>query len=230
MEIDILTIFPDMFKPVVGESMLRIAQEKGLVKIRVHNLRNWSKDKHRKVDDRPFGGGAGMVMRIEPIYYALEELKKDGSKTILLSPQGRIFTQAMAETLSKEKHLIFICGHYEGIDERVRTYLVDEEISIGDYILTCGELPAMVVVDSVVRLIPGVLGSKESLFEESFSSGLLEYPQYTRPANFKGWKVPSVLLSGNHKKIVEWRKRESIKRTREKRPDLWCKIKDNLCL
>jgi len=220
MEIDVLTIFPEMFTPVIGVSMLKIAQEKGLVRINIHNLRKWSKDKHKKVDDKPFGGGPGMVMRIEPIYYALEELRKEYSKTILLSPQGRLFRQEYAEELSKEKHLILICGHYEGIDERVRIHLVDEEISIGDYILTCGELPAMVLIDAVVRLIPGVLGSKESLEEESFSSGLLEYPQYTRPADFKGWKVPEVLLSGDHKRIAEWRKKEAVKRTYEKRPDL----------
>ncbi|MCM8783816.1 MAG: tRNA (guanosine(37)-N1)-methyltransferase TrmD [Candidatus Omnitrophica bacterium] len=228
MEIDIITIFPEMFNPVLGESMLKIAQEKNLVKIRIHDLRRWSKDKHRKVDDRPFGGGPGMVMKIEPIYNALEELKKRDSKTILLSPQGTIFKQRIAESFSKEKHLIFICGHYEGVDERVRAYLIDEEISIGDYVLTCGELPAMVVVDAVVRLIPGVLGSSDSLNEESFSSGFLEYPQYTRPASFKGWRVPAILLSGDHKKIVEWRKMESMKRTHEKRPDLWDKNKKEL--
>lgn len=224
MEIDILTIFPEMFDPILNISMLKIAQEKGLVKIRVHNLRNWSRDKHKKVDDRPFGGGPGMVMKIEPIYYALENLRTEDSQVILLSPQGKLFKQKYAEELSKKKHLIFICGHYEGIDARVRTYLVDEEISIGDYILTCGELPAMVVVDAVVRLIPGVLGCKESLFEETFSQGILEYPQYTRPAVFKGWKVPEILLSGNHKKVEEWRRKEAMRITRKKRPDLWRKI------
>ncbi|MCM8778646.1 MAG: tRNA (guanosine(37)-N1)-methyltransferase TrmD [Candidatus Omnitrophica bacterium] len=239
MKIDILTIFPEMFIPILRTSMLKIAQEKGLVKIQVHNLRKWSKDKHKKVDDRPFGGGPGMVMKIEPIYFALIDIvgnhfprSKDASsennqrtEIILLSPQGEKFTQLTAKRLSHYGHLVLICGHYEGIDERVRLYLVDEEISIGDYILTCGELPAMVVIDAVVRLIPGVLGSLDSLQEESFSSGLLEYPQFTRPADFQGWKVPSILLSGDHKKIEEWRREEAVKLTREKRPDLWKKMK-----
>jgi len=220
IEIDVLTIFPEMFGPILNASMLEIAQKKHLVKIKVHNLRKWSKDKHRKVDDRPFGGGPGMVMNIGPIFDALEELRRNDSRIILLSPQGRRLEQIHAKEFSKAGHLILVCGHYEGIDERVRENLVTDEISIGDYILTCGELPAMVLIDTVVRLIPGVLGDEGSLSEESFTAGLLEYPQYTRPADFKGWKVPAVLLTGDHKKIEAWRRKEAIKRTREKRPDL----------
>jgi len=224
MRIDIITIFPGMFKPILNESILKRAQNKGKVKIHIHNLRDYSKDKHRKVDDRPFGGGSGMVMRPEPIFNCLEAIKaqvkiKD-SKVILLCPQGKKLNQSIAKRLAKFKHLILICGHYEGIDERVRQYLVDEEVSIGDYVLTGGELPAMVLIDSLVRLIPGVLGDKNSLNFESFESNLLEYSQYTRPANFCGMKVPAVLLSGDHKKIQDWRKEQAIKRTKEKRPDL----------
>jgi tRNA (guanine37-N1)-methyltransferase len=229
MQIDILTLFPNMFENVLGESMLKIAQKKGIAKIAVHNLRDWTYDNHKTADDKPFGGGPGMVMKVEPVFLALEELgvrvKGPGSgvqrkkKVILLTPQGKRFNQKTAKRLSKEKQLILICGHYEGIDERIRD-LVDEEISIGDYILTCGELPAMVLVDSVIRLIPGVLGKVESLSFESFESGLLEYPQYTRPAEYMGMKVPEVLLSGDHKKIGSWRMEQAHERTRERRPDL----------
>lgn len=220
MEIDVLTIFPAMFSSVLNESMLKIAQKKQALKIRVHDLRKWSKDKHKKVDDRPFGGGPGMVMKIEPIYYALEELRRNDSWVILLSPQGRKLNQSLAQELLQFRHLILICGHYEGVDERVRENLASDEISIGDYILTCGELPAMVVIDCVARLRGGVLGDETSLVDESFTQGLLEYPQYTRPRDFKGWKVPAVLLSGDHQRIQTWRKKEALKRTREKRPDL----------
>ncbi len=226
MRIDIITIFPKMFEPVLNESIIKRAQNKKKVKIFIHNLRDYSCDKHRKVDDRPFGGGSGMVMRPEPIFHVVEDLKsevrsqKSEVRVMLLSPQGKTLTQRIAKQLSKNKHLILICGHYEGIDERVRRYLIDEEISIGDYVLTGGELPAMILIDCIVRLIPGVLGDKKSLKFESFQDNLLEYPQYTRPANFKGMKVPSILLSGNHKKIKEWRKTEAIKITRGKRPDL----------
>ncbi len=220
MEIDVLTIFPGMFYAVLNESMIRIARDKKLVKIKVHDLRKWSTDKHKKVDDRPFGGGPGMVMNIEPIYRAVKELKRRGSRIILLSPQGKKFNQEMAGKLSGFKHVILICGHYEGIDARVRDNLITEEVSIGDYILTCGELPAMVLIDCLTRLVPGVLGDSNSLYEESFSANLLEYPHYTRPAKFKGWKVPEVLLSGDHKKIEAWRKVQTLKVTREKRPDL----------
>ena len=221
MKIDILTLFPEMFKGPFSESIIKRAQEKNLVKVKIHSLRNWTKDKHKTVDDHPFGGGVGMILMIEPIYKAIKELKKKDSKVILLTPQGKVFKQKTSKRLSKEKHLIFICGHYEGIDERVRKYLVDEEVSIGDYVLTGGELPAMVVVDSIIRLIPKVLSKKEATKFDSFSNkNLLEYPQYTRPANFKGWQVPEVLLSGNHKKIKDWRKKKAIEKTKKIRPDL----------
>ncbi|MCM8795431.1 MAG: tRNA (guanosine(37)-N1)-methyltransferase TrmD [Candidatus Omnitrophica bacterium] len=227
MRIDIITIFPGMFRTVLNESIIKRAQEKSKVKINLYNLRDYTFDKHRKVDDRPFGGGSGMVMSPEPIFRAVEAIKVNlkpkeckNSKTILLCPQGKRLDQEIAKRLSKEKHLILICGHYEGVDERVRKFLVDEEISIGDYVLTGGELPAMVLVDAVVRLIPGVLGDKNSLNFESFKDNLLEYPQYTRPANFRGMRVPRILLSGDHKKIEAWRKKEALKRTKQRRPDL----------
>jgi len=237
MRIDIITIFPKMFTGVFSESIIKRAQEKKKVEIYVHNLRDYSQDKHKKVDDRPFGGGSGMVMKPEPIFRAVEDIRskikdlpmaKSGSrqitgkksKIILLSPQGKKLNQELVKELAKLKHLVLICGHYEGVDERVRRYLIDEEISIGDYILTGGELPTMVLVDSIVRLIPGVLGNKKSLKFESFQGNLLEYSQYTRPANFRGMKVPEVLLSGDHKKIEAFRKREALRITLEKRPDL----------
>jgi tRNA (guanine37-N1)-methyltransferase len=230
MRIDIITIFPSMFAPVLNESMVKRAQQKGKVTINIVDLRKYSLDKHHKVDDRPFGGGSGMVMAAQPIFDAVKQIKsqvtghksqgKKKTKVILLCPQGKTFKQAMAKKLSKEKHLIFICGHYEGIDERVRQGLADEEISIGDYVLTGGELPAMVVTDAVVRLIPGVLGDKNSLNFESFEGNLLEYPQYTRPMNFREMSVPEVLLCGDHKKIASWRKAQALKRTKARRPDL----------
>lgn len=221
MKIDILTLFPEMFKGPFDESIINRAQKKGLVEIKIHNLRKWTKDKHKTADSRPFGGGVGMVLMIEPIDNALKELRKKESKIILLTPQGKVFNQELAKRLLKEEHMIFICGHYEGVDERIREHLIDEEISIGDYVLTGGEIPAMVVVDTVVRLVPGVLEKPEAIKNESFSpESTLEYPQYTRPANFKGWKVPKVLLSGNHKKIAEWRKKKSLERTKKQRPDL----------
>ncbi len=225
MRIDIITIFPKMFAPVLNESIIKRAQNKGKVKIYMHNLRDYSLDKHKKVDDRPFGGGSGMVMRPEPIFQAVESIRSQGhkvtrSQVILLCPQGKRLDQKIAKRLAKYKHLILICGHYEGIDERVRQYLVDEEISIGDYVLTGGELPAMVLVDALVRLIPGVLGDRNSLHFESFEDNLLEYPQYTRPAKFRNMRVPQILLSGDHKKIETWRKKQSLKRTKQKRPDL----------
>lgn len=221
MKIDIITLFPEMFKGPFSESIVKRAQEKNLLKIKIHNLRKWTKDKHKTVDNHSFGGGVGMVLMIEPIYKAIKELKEKESKVILLTPQGKVLKQKRAEKLSKEKHLIFICGHYEGVDERIREKLVDEEISIGDYILTGGELPAMVVIDNITRLIPKVLNKEEASQIESFSfKGLLEYPQYTRPSNFKGWKVPEILLSGNHKKIEEWREKEALEKTKKRRPDL----------
>ena len=230
MRIDIITIFPKMFSFVLNESIIKRAQAKGKVKIYVHDLRDFTSDKHRKVDDRPFGGGSGMVMGPEPIFKAVENVKlktknsKLKTKVVLLCPQGKKLTQKTCKGLSKHKHLILICGHYEGVDERVRQHLVDEEISIGDYVLTGGELPAMVLVDALVRLLPGVLGDKNSLNFESFESNLLEYPHYTRPAQFKGMPVPGILLSGDHKKIETWRKEEALKRTRLRRPDLLKKL------
>jgi tRNA (guanine37-N1)-methyltransferase len=223
MRIDIVTIFPNMFSPVLDESIIKRAQQKGKVKIFIHDLRDYTLDKHHKVDDRPFGGGSGMVMQAEPIFRAVEAIKKKVRgrvKVILLCPQGESFNQGYAKRLSKCHNLIFICGRYEGVDERVRQYLADEEISIGDYVLTGGELAAMVLVDSVVRLIPGVLGDKNSLNFESFEGNLLEYPQYSRPAKFRKWQVPEVLVSGAHDKISAWRKSEALKRTKQRRPDL----------
>lgn len=225
MHIDILTLFPKMFEGVLGESIIKRAQAKGKLTVSVHNLRDWTFDSHRTADDKPFGGGAGMVMKVEPIYLALKKLLKgarvrgQGSRVILLTPQGKKLEQGDVKRIAKYKRLILICGHYEGVDERVRS-LVDDEISIGDYILTCGEIPALVIVDAVTRLIPGVLGHSQSAEFESFEDGLLEYPQYTRPADFKGMKVPDVLISGDHKKIAAWREREALKRTQERRPDL----------
>jgi len=223
MRIDVITLFPKMFENILGESMMKRAQVKGLVSVKVHNLRDWTSDKHKTADDKPFGGGPGMVMKIEPVYRALEELKK-GRKVILLTPQGRSLDQKKVKELAKEKKIVLICGHYEGVDERVRD-LADDEISIGDYILTCGEIPALVLIDSVVRLIPGVLGHEDSKKEESFENSMLEYPQYTRPAEFRGMKVPEVLLNGDHKKIAAWRKSEALKRTKARRPDLLKKVK-----
>ncbi len=221
MKIDILTLFPDMFKPVLSESILKRAQEKGLVEINLHYLRKWTEDKRGTVDDRPFGGGPGMVLKLEPIYKALQELQEEGSFVILMGPQGRRLEQRLAIELASKSHLIIISGHYEGVDERVRENLIDMEVSIGDYILTCGELPAMVLIDCVVRLIPGVLGNEYANEFESFQNYLLEYPQYTRPAEFNNWRVPGVLLSGDHKKIERWRYAMAIKRTKKLRPDLY---------
>ena len=230
MKIDILTIFPQMFAGPFDESMIKRAKEKHLVQIGIHDLRSWAKDKHKSVDDRPYGGGPGMVLRADVIDSALQSLKlkvkSEKFKVILLTPQGKVFNQQKARRLSKLEHLILIAGHYEGVDERVCDHLVDEEISIGDYVLTGGEIPAMVVTDAVVRLIPGVLGDSHSLDHESFSAigetspRLLEYPQYTRPENFRGWKVPQVLVSGNHAEIDSWRKARAKERTAKRRPDL----------
>jgi len=226
IRIDIITIFPNMFEPVLNESIVKRAQAKKKVRIYLHDLRDFTSDRHRKVDDRPFGGGSGMVMRPEPIFNAVEKVKRTTNyelrttKVILLCPQGQKLNQKLAKRLAKYRHLILICGHYEGVDERVRKHLVDEKISIGDYVLTGGELPAMVLVDSVVRLIPGVLGDKNSLHFESFEGNLLEYPHYTRPAKFRNMQVPQILLSGNHEKIENWRRQQALKTTRKKRPDL----------
>ncbi|WP_010282493.1 tRNA (guanosine(37)-N1)-methyltransferase TrmD [Bacillus timonensis] len=223
MKIDILTLFPNMFNGVLGESILKKAQEKDKVSFRVVNFREYADNKHQKVDDYPYGGGAGMVLMPQPIFDAVEDLSKQTEskpKVILLCPQGERFTQKKAEALAKEEHLIFICGHYEGYDERIREHLSTEEISIGDFVLTGGELAAMVISDSVVRLLPGVLGNEDSPVLDSHSTGLLEHPHYTRPANFRGMTVPDVLLSGNHMNIEEWREKESLRRTYKRRPDL----------
>lgn len=223
MKIDFMTLFPEMFNGVLNESILKKAQEKEAVEFRVINFRDYSSNKHNTVDDYPYGGGAGMVLKPQPIFDAVEDLKKQSDttpKVILVCPQGERFTQAKAEQLATEDHLLFICGHYEGYDERIREHLVTDEISIGDFVLTGGELASMVIADSVIRLLPGVLGNEDSPILDSYSSGLLEHPHYTRPADFRGMKVPEVLLSGNHKKIEEWREQESLRRTFTRRPDL----------
>jgi len=222
MTFDILTIFPEIFRGPLDESILKRAQEKGLVDIRVRNLRDWAHDKHRTTDDRPFGGGPGMLMKPEPIFEAVEDLKRDSpqARVVLLTPQGKRFDQAMARNLAGREHVILICGHYEGVDERVREALVDEEISIGDYVLTNGALAAIVVVDATARLVPGVLGHADSAKDESFSGDWLEYPQYTRPAEYRGLRAPEVLLSGDHAAIAKWREEQKRLRTRQRRPDL----------
>lgn len=221
MRIDILTLFPGMFGGPFEESIVKRAVEKGLVEIQFHNIRDFAVDKHRTVDDYPFGGGPGMVMKPDPLFAAVESLAlPPGVPIILLSPQGRLFSQQVAEELAAQERLALICGHYEGVDERVRERLVTDEVSIGDYILTGGEIPAMVVVDAVVRLLPGAVGSEESIRTDSLVSGLLQYPLYTRPADFRGWRVPQVLLSGHHGEIARWRRRQSLLRTLERRPDL----------
>ncbi|QPW47310.1 tRNA (guanosine(37)-N1)-methyltransferase TrmD [Bacillus thuringiensis] len=223
MKIDILTLFPDMFTGVFGSSILKKAQEKEAVSLRVVNFRDYTMSKHNSVDDYPYGGGAGMVLTPQPIFDAVEDLTKETERkprVVLMCPQGERFTQKKAEELAEEEHLIFVCGHYEGYDERIREHLVTDEISIGDYVLTGGELASMVITDSVVRLLPGVLGNHASQVEDSFSTGLLEHPHYTRPADFRGMKVPDVLMSGNHKNIDEWRHKESLRRTYTRRPDL----------
>ncbi|MHB1421158.1 MAG: tRNA (guanosine(37)-N1)-methyltransferase TrmD [Bacillota bacterium] len=226
MRIDVLTIFPGMFSGPFQQSLLQKAQENGIVDIRVTDIREYSLDKHRSVDDYPFGGGAGMVMQAEPIFRAVDQLKGDGAdpdQVILMCPQGAPLTHGKAMELSELKHLVIICGHYEGIDERVRENLVTEEISLGDFVLTGGELPAMVLIDAVCRLIPGVVGSRESIIEESFADGLLEYPQYTRPRLFRGYGVPEILVSGDHEKIRRWRRKQALIRTWRRRPDLFIK-------
>ena len=231
MRFDILTLFPDIFEGVFNESIVKRAMEAGLVSIAIHNIRDYATDKHHITDEPPYGGGGGMIMKPEPIFRAveaildLEEGQEPEVPVILLSPQGRLFTQSVARELSKHPHLILICGHYEGVDERVRQFLVTDEISIGDYVLTGGEIPAMVIVDAVTRLIPGVLGDPGATFEDSHAEGLLEYPHYTRPQVFRGHSVPEVLLSGNHAEIVRWRRQEALRRTFERRPDLLAKAR-----
>lgn len=226
MRIDILTLFPELFKPFISTSIMGRAIENNLVNINTHNIRDFAKNKHRQVDDYPYGGGAGMVMAVQPLYDALDHVigLHDLKPTIIyLSPQGRALDQAMVADYSRHTNIILLCGHYEGIDQRVIDKYVDQEISIGDYVLTGGELAAMVFVDSVTRLIPGVLGSSDSILEESHTNHLLEYPHYTRPSNYKGDKVPEVLLSGNHKEIDRWRRTQSLKNTLIKRPDMLSK-------
>jgi tRNA (guanine37-N1)-methyltransferase len=242
VKIDILTLFPDICRAPLGESIMKRAQENEIIDLRIHNLRDWTTDKHHIVDDAPFGGGQGMVMKPEPIFAAVEDLRGSNqkasnaqhstsnvqhsraanceSKIILMSPAGRRFDQNMAMQLSQESHLIIVCGHYEGVDHRVIEHLVDLEISVGDYVLTNGAIAAVVLVDAIVRLLPGALGHEQSAVDDSFNHGLLETPQYTRPAEFRGWKVPQVLLSGNHAEITKWREEQALKRTRENRPDL----------
>ncbi|GIO66795.1 tRNA (guanine-N(1)-)-methyltransferase [Paenibacillus cookii] len=227
MKVDVLTLFPEMMDGVFRASILGKAQEKGIVSLNAINFREYSNSKHGTVDDTPYGGGGGMVLKPEPIFSAVEDLVSRTSTTpriILMCPQGDTFTQRKAEEFAKEEHLIFICGHYEGYDERIREHLVTDELSIGDYVLTGGELPAMVAIDSIVRLLPGVLGNETSAVTDSFSTGLLEYPHYTRPAEFRGWKVPDILLSGHHANIELWRREQALKRTLERRPDLLDKV------
>lgn len=227
MRCDVITLFPEMVAPVVGASMLKRAQEKGLLEVRVHNLRDFTLDKHKVADDVPYGGGAGMVMKAEPIIRAVEEIcsryEAEGEQVRLLlpSPHGRLFTQAFAQELvGDSRRLMIVCGHYEGVDERVKLVLQPEEVSVGDYVLTGGELPALIVIDAVARLVPGVLGAPQSIVEESFTDSLLEYPQYTRPAEVRGMVVPEVLLSGHHEAIRRWRRKEALRVTYQKRPDL----------
>jgi tRNA (guanine37-N1)-methyltransferase len=219
MRIDVVTLFPEMFAPL-EHSILGRAIEQGRLTVNYVNPRDFTSDRHRTVDDYPYGGGPGMVMKPEPIFLAVESVAQPGTEVILLSPAGRVFTQATAAELSRHNHLLLICGHYEGVDERVVTHLVTDEISIGDYVLTGGELAAMVVIDAVARLLPGVLGHAESAGDESHSHGLLEYPQYTRPPEFRGLSVPQQLLSGHHAEIAKWRRRQALERTAARRPDL----------
>lgn len=223
MHFDIFTLFPEMFQGPFSASILKRAQEQGLLSIALHNIRAITTDKHHIVDDYPYGGGVGMVMKPDPIFYAVEAVYQ-GGPIILLTPQGRPFTQQIAHELAQQPRLSLICGHYEGVDERVREHLVTDEISLGDYVLTGGELAAMILVDATSRLLPGVLGGEESTLDESHSHHLLEYPQYTRPAEFRGWRVPDVLLSGHHANILRWQRKESLRRTRARRPDLFAKV------
>ena len=222
MRVDVFTLFPEVFEPYLSLSIMARARQKGLLEVRLHNIRDWATDRHKTVDDEPYGGGGGMVMKPEPIFAAVEAVlgRPPQVPVILLTPQGRPFTQEVAWELAQQPHLALIAGRYEGVDERVRQHLVTDEISIGDYVLTGGELPALVVLDAVTRLLPGVLGDPDAPRKDSFSGGLLEHPHYTRPAVFRGWKVPEVLLSGHHAEIARWRRREALRRTWERRPDL----------
>lgn len=224
MRIDVLTLFPAMFTGPMTESMIKRAQEAGHLELGIHDMRLHSTDKHRMADDRPFGGGAGMVIKPDLVFAAVESLPRaPGTRILLMCPQGKRFEQSDANALSLESHLVFLCGHYEGFDERVRDHLVTDEFSIGDYVLTNGELPAMVMIDALVRLIPGVVGKEESTREDSFNTGLLDYPHYTRPVEYRGWEVPEILRSGNHGAIQRWRRNQALLRTFERRPDLLAK-------
>jgi tRNA (guanine37-N1)-methyltransferase len=220
VKIDVLTLFPAMFAGPLDESIIKRARQAGLLELRLHQLRDWAHDRHKTVDDRPFGGGPGMLLKPEPIFEAVESLRREQTRVILMSPAGRPFDQAVARELARQEHLLMVTGHYEGFDARIRDALADDELSIGDYVLTNGALPAMVVIDAVTRLLPGVLGDDASSTDESFSHGLLEYPQWTRPAEFRGMKVPEVLVSGNHAEIAKWRAEQAKQRTQERRPDL----------
>jgi tRNA (guanine37-N1)-methyltransferase len=225
MHIHILSLFPDMLSGPFSESIIKRAVDRGLVEIELYNIRDYTSDKHHVVDDYPFGGGQGMVLKPEPIFAAVESIKGESEMpVILLTPQGRLFDQMVAEEIATYGEMVLICGHYEGVDERVREHLVTDEVSIGDYVLSGGEIAAMVIVDAVVRQLPGALGAEEAVEEDSHSSGLLEYPQYTRPRVFRGWEVPEVLLSGNHAQIAKWRREQSIMRTLRRRPDLLEKV------
>ena len=220
MKIDVLTLFPAMFAGPLDESIVKRARAEGLLDLAIHNLRDYAHDRHRTVDDKPFGGGPGMLLKPEPIFEAVEKLSREKTRLILLTPAGRKFNHSIARELARQEHLLLVCGSYEGFDERVREALANDELSIGDYVLTNGALPAMVIVDAVTRLLPGALGDDQSAHDESFSCGLLEYPQYTRPAEFRGMKVPEVLLSGNHAEIEKWRLEQAKHRTKERRRDL----------
>ena len=222
LHFDVFTLFPDVFKPYLETSILQRAQEGHLVEVQLHNIRDWTTDRHHVCDDMPYGGGGGMVMKPEPIFTAIESVlgTPPPCPVILLTPQGRVFTQAVAEELSQNHHLALLCGRYEGIDERVREHLVTDEISIGDYVLSGGELPALVLIDAITRLIPGALGDPEGAWDDSHATGLLEYPHYTRPPEFRGWGVPEILLSGDHARIAQWRREQALLRTRQRRPDM----------
>ncbi len=222
LRFDIFTLFPEVFTPYLDTSILQRARENNLVDVQLHNIRDWTTDKHHVCDDMPYGGGGGMVMKAEPIFKAVESVlgAPPACPLILLDPQGRVFTQSVAQELSQHPHLALLCGRYEGIDERVRQHLVTDEISIGDYVLSGGELPAMVLIDAITRLLPGALGDPEGAWDDSHATGLLEYPHYTRPVEFRGWRVPDILLSGDHARIARWRREQALLRTRERRPDL----------
>jgi tRNA (guanine37-N1)-methyltransferase len=226
MEFDVFTLLPEIFPPYLDSSILQRARVRGLIDIRVHNIRDHTSDRHHVTDDEPYGGGGGMVMKVEPMFSAVEAVlgRQPGCPVVLLTPQGRVFNQKTADELSRHPRLALICGRYEGVDERIREHLVTDEISIGDYVLTGGELPALILIDALTRLIPGVLGDPDGAMNDSHASGLLEYPHYTRPPEFRGWRVPEILLSGDHARIARWRREQSLLRTLQRRPDLLVKV------